>query len=65
MVKPMKYTRLAKLLRQAGYLRTEGRGDHEKWTHGRETVIITQTGEVSPGIVRKALQSIARSKEDK
>ncbi len=65
MVKPMKYTELAKLLRQAGYEQSEGRGDHEKWTCGTELVVITQTREVSPGLVRKALQSIERSKEEK
>jgi len=61
----MKQRELARLLRNAGYRRSEGKGDHEKWTLGSETVIITQTREVSPGLVRKALQSIARSEETK
>lgn len=63
MVKPMKYRELVKLLTAAGYTQSEGKGDHEKWTKGAERVVITQTREVSPGLVRKALQSIERSKE--
>lgn len=65
MVKPMEYRKLVKLLADAGYTPSQGRGDHEKWTKGPELVVITQTREVSPGLVRKALQSIERSKEEK
>lgn len=57
----MKYRELVKMLAAAGYIHSEGKGDHEKWTNGHELVVITQTREVSPGLVRKALQSIARS----
>lgn len=65
MTKPMKYRELAKLLRDAGYERSEGKGDHERWKLGEELVVITQTREISPGLTRKALDSIARSKGDK
>ena len=61
MVKAMKYRELAKLLREAGFVRSEGKGDHEKWTAQglARPVIITQTREVSPGVVRNALKAIA------
>ncbi|HCS59964.1 MAG TPA: toxin HicA [Microbacterium sp.] len=65
MVKPMKHRVLARLLTDAGYSRAHGKGDHEKWTNGPELVVITRTREVSPGLVRQALQSIARSKGEK
>lgn len=65
MVKPMKYRELVKLLADAGYTSSQGKGDHEKWSKGAEMVVITQTREISPGLVRKALQSIERSKEEK
>lgn len=61
MVKPMKYRELASLLRDAGFVSREGKGDHEVWSKGAERVVITQTREVSPGLVRKALQAIERS----
>lgn len=61
----MKYRALVKLLIEAGYTRSQGKGDHEKWDCGPERVVITQTREISPGLVRKALQSIERSKEEK
>lgn len=57
----MEYRELAKKLSDTGYQRTQGKGDHEEWTLGEELVVITQTCEISPGLVRKALQSIARS----
>lgn len=57
----MKYRELVKLLQVAGFTARQGKGDHEVWTHGSERVVITQTREVSPGLVRKALQSIERS----
>lgn len=65
MVKPMEYRKLVKLLRDAGYVSRQGKGDHEVWSLGAETVVITQTRTVSPGLTRKALQSIERSKEER
>lgn len=61
MTKPMKYRDLTKRLRAAGFTSRQGKGDHEVWTgaHGT-TVVITQTREVSPGLVRKALAAIAK-----
>lgn len=61
MVKPMKYRELVKLLRDAGFSREEGKGDHEKWMAPglSRPVIITQTREVSPGVTRNALKAIA------
>lgn len=53
------------MLVEAGYERRQGKGDHEVWTHGEEVVVITQTCEISPGLVRKALASIKRSKEER
>lgn len=61
MVKPMKYRELAKLLRQAGFHSRQGRGDHEVWSNGAHWVVLTQTREVSPGLVRKALNAIEAS----
>lgn len=62
MVKPMKHKELAKLLRQAGFVVRQGKGDHEVWSNGPHTVVITQTREVSPGLVRKALKAIDSAK---
>ena len=59
----MKYRELAKLLQQAGFTSRQGKGDHEVWSNGAHRVVITQTREISPGLVRKALKSIADSKE--
>ena len=60
MTKPMKYTELVKRLRTAGFTKTQGRGDHEKWSHPKLTrpVVITQTREISPGVTRNALKAI-------
>lgn len=57
----MKYRQLAKLLRDAGFTPQQGKGDHEKWTAPGldRPVIITQSREVSPGVVRNALKAIA------
>lgn len=67
MVKPMKYRELVKLLRDAGFSREEGKGDHEKWTAPglSRPVIITQTREVSPGVTRNALKAIAEKEAGK
>ncbi len=64
MVKPMRYTALAALLREAGFTSRQGKGDHEVWLKGRHRVTITQTRDISPGLVRKALKTIEASKED-
>ena len=58
MTKPMKYRELVKLLRQAGFTSRQGKGDHEVWTNGPHQAVITQTREVSPGLVRRALKAI-------
>lgn len=57
----MRHRQLAKLLREAGFTSQQGKGDHEVWTNGSEQVVITHTREVSPDLVRKALQAIERS----
>ena len=62
MVKPMRYRELVKLLRAAGFTARQGEGGHEGWTKGDVQVSITQTREISPGLTRKALQAIERSK---
>lgn len=61
----MKYRDLVKLLSQAGFTSRDGRGDHEVWSKGPHTVVLTQTREVSPGLVRKALNAIDASKEER
>ncbi|QIN29613.1 type II toxin-antitoxin system HicA family toxin [Brevibacterium luteolum] len=65
MTKPMKYRDLVKILRSAGFSRTDGKGDHEKWSHPRlkRPVIITQTREISPGVTRIALKAIKEVEE--
>lgn len=56
----MKYRDLAKLLSDAGFTPSPGKGDHEKWTSPgiRRPVVITKPGEVSPGLTDKALKAI-------
>lgn len=58
----MKYSKLVAMLKAAGFTRSEGAGDHEKWGYPgiERPVIITQTREVSPGVVRKALKAIEK-----
>ncbi len=59
MTKSMKYRDLTKRLRAAGFTSRQGKGDHEVWTGPTGTVVvITQSREVSPGLVRKALTAI-------
>lgn len=60
MVKPMKYRDLTKLLREAGFTRTDGKGDHEKWTYPGidRPVVLTQTREISPAVTANALKAI-------
>ncbi len=61
----MKYRELVKLLIAAGFTRQQGKGDHEKWTFPGllRPVIITQTREVSPAVVRNALNAIAEAEK--
>jgi len=65
MTKPMKYSNMVKLLKSAGFTKTQGIGDHEKWTHSKLTrpVVITDTKEISPGVTRIALKAIKEAKE--
>ncbi len=58
----MKYRELVALLKAAGFQAREGKGDHEVWSKGDTSVVITQTREVSPGLVRKALKAIEEEK---
>ncbi len=64
MVKPMRYSALARMLQDAGFTARQGKGDHEVWSKGAHRVSITQTRDISPGLVRKALTAIAASEED-
>ncbi|MGV1033968.1 MAG: type II toxin-antitoxin system HicA family toxin [Microbacteriaceae bacterium] len=59
-MKPLKYRDLARMLANAGFHASQGKGDHEKWTHPllARPVIITQTREISPGVSRNALKAI-------
>lgn len=63
MVEGMKYRELAKLLKDAGFVKRQGKGDHEVWRCGSVSVSITHTRTVSFGVTRKALKAIERSKE--
>lgn len=59
-MKPLKYRDLARMLVEAGFSATQGKGDHEKWTHPllSRPVIITQTREIFPGVSRNAIKAI-------
>lgn len=61
----MKYRDLAKLLKQAGFLSRQGKEDHEAWAKGAIQVVLTQTREISPGLVRKALKAIDAAEEQR
>lgn len=60
----MRYKALAALLSEAGFISRQGKGDHENWTKGRHLVTITQTRDISPGLVRNALKAIEASHQD-
>lgn len=64
MVKPMRYKAIVALLRDAGFAPRQGKGDHENWSNGPFRVTITQPRDVSPGLVRKVLQTIEASRKD-
>jgi len=63
MIEPMKHRELTRRPREAGFIVRQGRGGHEVWTKGAESVTITQAREVSPSLVRKALKAIERSQQ--
>lgn len=65
MVKPMKYRNLAKLLRQAGFTRSQGKGDHELWKYPGidRPLVIPRVREVSPGVTRNALKAIDKKNQ--
>ena len=66
MVKSMKYKDLTAKLKEAGFTRSEGKGDHEKWAYPgiKRPVILTQTRELSPAVTRNALKAIAEKEEN-
>lgn len=66
MVKPMKYKDLTDKLKAAGFTRSEGKGDHEKWTYPgiSRPVVLTQTREISPAVTRNALKAIAEKENN-
>jgi len=61
-VKPVTYVEVAGLLKAAGFSPRQGKGDHEVWSNGDVQVVITQTREISPGLVRGVLKAIERSR---
>lgn len=65
MVKPMKYKDLVAMLKAAGFTRSEGKGDHEKWAYPgiRRPVILTQTRELSPAVTKNALKAIEEKEQ--
>ncbi len=60
MTKPMKYRDLVSRLRAHGCTRKQGKGDHEKWycSCGQHMAVITQTRDVSPGVVADAKKKL-------
>ena len=50
-----------KLLKNAGFTMLQGKGDHAKWEKGGVMVVITDSKELSPGIVRQVLDAIEKS----
>jgi hypothetical protein len=61
MVKAAKYRVLAAALRQNGCVVRQGKGDHEIWTCGcgaSHRVVLTQTTNISPGLVRQTIQRL-------
>lgn len=61
MTKAIKYRDLVKALRAAGCTSKPGKGDHEKWycPCGQHMTVVTRTREVSPGLVRQAIDRLA------
>lgn len=60
-MKPAKYREVAKALRAAGCTSRPGKGDHEVWTCpcGQHSTPVTKPGDVSPGVLRQAIQRLA------
>lgn len=60
-MKAMTYRALTGALRAAGCTSRQGKGDHEKWSCpcGKHMTVVTQTREVSPGLVRQAIQRLS------
>lgn len=60
MPKPMKYRDVAKRLRAQGCTSAQGKGDHEKWycPCGNHIAVITQSGDVSAGVVKDTIQKM-------
>lgn len=66
MVKPMNYRDLVKLLREAGFTSSPGKGDHEVWRYPGidRPVVIARTREVSPAVTRNALKAIEKKQQE-
>lgn len=60
MAKAMKYRDMVKAMRAQGCTSAQGKGDHEKWfcPCGEHMTVITQTRDVSPGLVRQAIDRL-------
>lgn len=60
MVKAMKHRDITAALVANGCTSSQGKGDHEKWycPCGQHMTVITQTREVSPGLVRQAIRNL-------
>lgn len=56
----MKYRDITKRFAQLGCVRRQGKGDHEVWTCpcGQHRAVITQTSEISPGLIRSAIKNL-------
>jgi predicted RNA binding protein YcfA (HicA-like mRNA interferase family) len=53
-------------LRKAGFVKSDGRGSHTKWTHpesGEYVVVATGHRMISAGVVRRGNKAIERSEE--
>lgn len=62
MVKAMKYRDMVRAMRQNGCTSRPGKGDHEVWTCGcgeNHRAVITQTTNISPGLVRQAITRLS------
>ena len=57
MAKAMRKRDLVKALEACGCTMKQGKGDHEKWycPCGKHMTVITDTRDISPGLVRQAL----------
>lgn len=64
-MRPMKYRQIAKALTDLGCTSRQGKGDHEVWTcHcGGHQTVLTQTREISVGVLRSSAQRLACIKD--